>query len=217
MRSDVLHKQDISDLESLLIRNGKIVPQSAATLLPFGQNALSLFCLTHGLYQLPTTELITFLQKEIGGKAAIEIGAGNGCIGRALRIPMTDNKMQTWPQIAEYYKSLQQPTVNYGSDVQEMAAIPSVQHYKPKVVIACWVTHLLKPGMTIGNAHGIDEEMMFGYGVEKYIHVGNKSVHEMKPILKRAKDFDIDVLHPDWLLSRSVRKDENCIFIIKKP
>ena len=216
MKADVLKPQDITELEHLLIRDGKIVPIPAAALQEFGQNALSLFCLKHGVYQIPTTELIKYLQKEIGGLPAIEIGSGNGCIGRALRIPMTDNKMQNWPEMQEYYKSIGQPRVQYGDDVQEMAAIPAVKFHKPTVVVACWVTHLFKPGMNVGNPHGVDEELLFGHGVEKYIHVGNKRVHQEKPILRKTAHFDIDIIAPEWLLSRSLTTNENHIYIISK-
>ncbi len=216
MKADVLTPQDISDLEHLLIRNGKIVPIPAAALMEFGQNALSLFCLKHGIYQIPTTELIKFLQKEIGAHKAIEIGSGNGCIGRALKIPMTDNRMQEWPEMKAYYEALGQPPVKYGDDVKGMAAIPAVKHYHPTVVVACWVTHLFKPGMKVGNAHGVDEELLFGHGVDKYIHVGNKRVHQEKPILRKSAHFDIDIISPEWLLSRSMSPEDNQIYIISK-
>lgn len=215
MRAQHIVPEDISELESVLMRNGRIVPAASETLLTFGQNALSVFCHKHGVYQLPTTELVSFLSKEIEGMHTIEIGSGNGVIGRSLGIMMTDNYMQTWPEIIAHYESVKQPVVQYGKDVKEIAANPAVRTYRPKVVVGCWITHLWKEGMKEGNMHGVDELAMFGNGIEKYIHVGNLNTHQHKPILKN-KHLRIETYQFPWLLSRSLAYKDNIIHIIKK-
>src|SRR5271170_675184 len=65
--------------------------------------ALKLFCHATGRYGLPTIELVEYLKELIGGRSAIEIGAGNGDLGRHLGIPMTDSRLQEDPVIRERY------------------------------------------------------------------------------------------------------------------
>ena len=208
-----LEETDISELESLLIRDGKIEAAPYSELNRFSQNELSLFCHKHGVYQLPTNELIDFIRKEIGERGSIEIGSGNGCIGRSLGIRMTDNKMQDLPHIKRYYEAMRQPTIRYGEDVEHLDAIGAVKKYRPEVVIGCWVTHLFKEGMETGNAMGIEEEMLFELGVKKYIHIGNELTHRHKPILAI---YDCKRIQNEWLLSRSASRENNIIYIITK-
>ncbi len=213
MGLNLLNNVDVSPLEDLLIRDGKIIPVPFSKLKDFSQESISVFCHKHALYQVPTTELIDFLKSEIGNLPSIEIGAGNGCIGRSLGIMMTDNKMQDLPHIKLLYSMQGQPTVKYGNDVEEIPAIDAVIRYKPKIVVACWVTHFFQEGMTAGNMYGIKEEELFDNGVEKYIHVGNESPttgHTNKPILFK---YPVKKYKFPWLLSRSMKKELNTIFI----
>jgi hypothetical protein len=213
-----LLNNDIAALEELVIKDGKIIPLPYKDLEHFTQGQISTFCHKHAVYQFPTTELIDFLRNEIGGEPSIEIGSGNGCIGRSLGIMMTDNKMQNWDLIKMTYAIQGQPTIMYGADVEEIPALDAVQRYKPKAVIACWVTHLFEEGMTSGNMYGVDERLLFRYGVEKYIHVGNDggtTGHSDKPILS-MEGIQLKKYRFPWLLSRTMNRQNNVIYVFTK-
>lgn len=212
MSYSILNNVDIKPLEDLMIKDGKIIAVPFEELNKFSQEELSVFCHKHAIYQVPTTELIQFLKSEIGDLSVLEIGSGNGCIGRSLEIKMTDNKLQLRPEVKIMYDIQGQPIIKYGEDVEELDAIKAVEKYCPQSIVACWVTHKFKEGMAIGNMYGIEEELLFELGVEKYIHVGNENTHGQKPIL---------ITHPvkkykfPWLLSRSMKREDNIIYIFE--
>lgn len=58
------------------------------------------FGVEHGIYAFPTEELVAFLRDLIGGRSAIEIGAGHGRLAAALGIPATDNRQREGPASA---------------------------------------------------------------------------------------------------------------------
>lgn len=209
---NVIKNLDVTDIEDIMIQDGKIVPVGFDVLKKFSQEQLSVFCHKHALYQLPTTELIDFLKSELEYFYTIEIGAGNGCIGRSLTLQMTDNKMQLRPDVKLMYDLQGQPTIKYGDDVEELDAISAVKKYKPDAVVACWVTHLFKEGMTVGNMFGIEEELLFENGVKKYVHVGNELTHAQKPILQK---YPVKKCQFPWLLSRSMSRENNVIYIFE--
>ena len=213
MTGGLLNNTDISELESFLLKEGKVQNLPYEQLNRFSQNDISVFCHKHAIYQLPTAELINFIQKHIGGESAIEIGSGNGCMGRSLGIPMTDNKMQSLPEIKAYYELMGQPVIRYGEDVEEIDAISAVKKYRPKVVVASWVTDKYREGMQVGNAMGIEEELLFENGVEKYIHIGNENVHEQKPILSM---FPVRKFKHKTIISRSMSREKNIVYIFTK-
>jgi len=213
MNSTYLNISDISELESLLLTDGQINNLPFEVLNRFSQEQLSLFCHKHAIYQLPTWELIKFLKDQIAGEPAIEIGSGNGCIGRLLGIPTTDNKMQELPEIKAYYATLNQPVITYGKDVEHIDGLEAIKKYQPKVVVACWVTQKWKEGMEDGNALGVDETLIFDHGVEKYIFVGNEKTHASKEILNM---FPVRKFKHKTILSRSMQRDQNIIYIFTK-
>ena len=213
MTGNILEVSDISELESVLLKDGKVQNLPYELLNRFSQEQISLFCHTHAIYQLPTQELIHFIQKHIEGESAIEIGSGNGCMGRSLGIRMTDNKMQELPEVRGYYQMMGQPVIKYGEDVEHIDAISAVKKYQPKVVVASWVTHKFKEGMNVGNALGIEEELLFENGVEKYIHIGNEKTHMYKPILEI---FPVRKFKHKTIISRSMARDQNIIYIFTK-
>ncbi len=211
----LLENENIHELEQLVIKDNKIQPIPFEAANRFTQSQISVFCLKHALYQFPTTELIDWLKNEIGISKTIEIGAGNGVIGRNLGIQMTDNHMQTWPHIRYIYDNLKQPPIIYGKDVEEIPALDAIDRYKPETVLACWVTHKYAPGLTEGNQYGVEEEKMFIKGVKKYIHVGNETIHESKPLIKHMitpKGTMKRYWFP-WLLSRSMQRTSNVIYV----
>ena len=108
----------------------------------FSQEAISGFCHEHGLYQFLTTELIDFLKEEISSLPALEIGAGNGGLCKALRIIGTDNRIQERPDIAAQYAAMQQPVIRYGNHVEWLDAHAAIQKYRPAVIVGAWVTDI---------------------------------------------------------------------------
>ena len=92
MNGTLLENTDISNLENQVFENGllKVMPSSFYHSLD--QNQVKILMWKHGIYVIPTQELIDWLKQNIHGKS-IEIGAGIGTISRALEIPITDSRM----------------------------------------------------------------------------------------------------------------------------
>lgn len=178
------------------------------------QHERALFGNRHGIYGLLTTELIQWLQDRIGGRTAIEVGAGNGSLAHALGIPATDSKMQDNPIVAKLYEGIGQPTVTYGPDVQRLPANDAVVVHKPKVVVAQWVTHLYKQSRheAGGNMWGVNEERIIK-SCEEYIFIGNEQVHAGKSIWSLPHE----IIYPDWLYSRAANGSRNFIACWKNP
>lgn len=154
----------------------------------------------NALYGLPTAELVAWLHDAIGGRSAIEIGAGHGALAGALAIAATDNWMQADPTIAALYAASGQKTITYGPNVFKMAADEALAYYRPQVALGCWVTHQWRADRPEagGNALGIDEEAIID-AVEAYIFIGNEQVHRNKSIWNRPHR----IIYPDWLYSRA--------------
>lgn len=220
MINNQLKDTDISYLDSILtLPHTKPVHHDVLKTIP--QNDLSLWCLKNGYYQLPSYQLIHFLRNIIDDwgivqNVAIEIGAGNGCIGHNLGIPITDNCLQQRPDMALHYAMLNQPTINYPNDIVRLKAEDAIREYKPNIVIGCWITEKIKGGITIGAIEGPDEDFIMAYPtVQKYIVVGNLRTHGNKALLK-DKRYKSTILQPEWLYSRSLYKSDNCILIFEK-
>lgn len=189
--------KDVSYIDDILYDASgrlRIVPSATVRTLP--ADDLRLWLHFNGVYGLPTTELVDFLHGYIDGRGAIEIGAGNGALGRALGIPSTDSYLQTRPDIALYYRTVKQPTISYGADVIEMDAATAVEYFKPDVVIASWVTQLAH-GTMPGCAWGIDEKEMLLH-IEEYILFGSLRNHGSKEIWPPDK-----IREEDWMCSRA--------------
>ncbi len=205
MNISSLNHMSTRDIENVLLKDGKLIPVPYKELTKFSQEKISVFCHKYAFYQIPTTELIDFLRNEIGELKAIEIGAGNGSIGRSLGIPITDNKLQERPDVKISYKAMGQPTITYPSDIIKLGGNVAVERMKPDVVIASWVT-----GKDIGNYYGIHETKIIK-SIKKYIHIGNEKTHAKKLILDR---FNYKAIKEDWLVSRSMEKEQNIIYLI---
>jgi len=156
--------------------------------------------LRHGLYLLPTTELVDWLRDHIGQRSAIEIGAGNGAMADALGIPATDNMLQSWPEMANYYRALGQPTITYGPNIIELEASDAVRRLRPQVVIGAWVTHRYerRAHAAGGNQHGPKIDWI-RERIDEYIFIGNTETHKHHPLLKQLDE----VIYPEWLFSRA--------------
>lgn len=194
----------------------KVVP--AEVYQNFTQEELFMFCAQNGLYSLPTTELLDTLNRLImevsPTRNAIEIGSGNGAIGRGLGIPATDNFMQDNEFIRAHYDMLKQATVRYGADVIRMDANEAVRKMSPEVVVGAWVTHKFEASdpQRGGNQFGIDEEEILA-SVKRYIVVGNNAVHSQKPIFEKMTRM----IRGDFIFSKSIAGvDQNAIYIWDK-
>lgn len=207
----VLPNSDIGYLEALLYdenRQLRVLPYADLADVP--QEHLSQFCAQQGVYCIPTLELVDFLRAEIAGEKAIEIGAGNGALGTALGIPITDSRMQEEPQMRRIYADLQQATVRYGPNVQRYDAADAIRRFKPHTVIAAWVTHQFDSheAWRKGSIFGVDEGALLRR-VRRYIFIGNEEVHGPKPVLERPHR----TVHAEWLLSRAMNGTPNAIWI----
>lgn len=211
----VLDDEDTAPLEKVLLdERGILRSVPFAALEGFSQNRISCFCHRFGVYQIVTTELVEFVRGELEGfSSAIEIGAGNGCLGRALGIPMVDNRMQEWKDIRYFYRSIGQPTVVYGADVRRLDAVTAVNVMKPEAAVGAWVTHKFKKGFTDGNFAGVDDALL-ARKLRRYVFIGNEKTHANKEMLRlcepRAYKFD-------WLVSRSLHREKNVIWIFDFP
>lgn len=171
-------------------------------------------CVAHGLYCLPTEELIAHLQHVIAGRPALEIGSGNGVLAQALGIRATDNRMQELPAYETYYRQLGQTPVRYGIHVERLDANMAVERYRPQVVIAAWVTHRYDKSRPAagGNEMGIDEEQIIA-NCGTYVLVGNERVHQGKSIWSLPHE----IIYPPWIYSRAVNGSRDFIAIWPKP
>jgi hypothetical protein len=173
-------------------------------------NEIRYFMHQYGIYVMPTTELIDWLRENIIG-SAIEIGAGNGAISRALSVPITDSRMQERAEIKFMYQLSGQPVIEYPKDVEKLDAIEAINKYKPETVIGAFITHKYDASIGEGNAWGVEEEILLKR-VKRYINIGNKITHKKKPILKLPhEEYQFD-----WLVTRAVNQNENVIFVFNQ-
>lgn len=161
----------------------------------------ALFGHRHGLYSFPTIELVEYLDAFIGGRTAIEIGAGHGVLADALAIPGTDNFQQLMPRYRAVYEAGRQPIVPYGPNVINMHASRAVRRYAPQVVIGVWVTHKYDPARheAGGNEIGVDEPDVLRH-CEEYVFIGNETTHKLKPLWDRPP---LAIEYPPFVFSRA--------------
>jgi len=196
--------------EELIDENKNLKIKDASFYQNIPQEHLAVWCHHKGIYGLPTVQLIDWLKNEIVLDTTIEIGSGNGSIGRSLKIPMTDSCiMET--EVSLYYQLMGQPITKYPKDIIRLDAIKAIKKYNPSTVIGCWVTQIYKreegPEQQ-ASIFGIDEEFILK-NVNKYILIGNKKAHGQKRILKiNHKEFQFP-----WLFSRSVYPNDNIIYV----
>jgi hypothetical protein len=214
MNATILNNADVSYLDSELLSNDKLIIRPFSFFKHLNHEHLVIWCHKHGIYCVPTTELIDWLTPHIIKDKTIEIGAGNGAIGRVLNIPITDScYMRNNQQVILTYTLMRQPLTKYPDDIIELDAISAINHYAPDVVIGSWITHKYNPEQheREGNMFGVDEQIILD-NVKKYIMIGNESVHKQKPILEKHHI----AFKADWLISRSMHINSNIIYIWEK-
>lgn len=220
MNYSILQKADISYLEEEIFDEaGLLKPMPAKFYSTVPDEHIALCGHKHGIYLFPTTELVNVVKEMIGSRKAIEIGAGNGCLGRALGIPMTDSHLQARSGIKILYEHMGQPPIKYPPDVIKMDAKQALQHYKPDCVVAAWVTQKWHKGDKEGCMYGVDEWDIINK-VDKYILIGNFTVHFQKRVMKR---HDMAVGHAlnkknmmPAIISRSKHREFDAIWYWEK-
>ncbi len=165
-------------------------------------------------YTIVTAELVEWLRKAIRGRSAIEIGAGQGDIGRHLGIPTTDSYCHQRPDVKAYYAMLKTPTCDPPKEVERLEAMEAVAKYRPQVVIGSWITQKSIPtdhlNAVYSNDYGPDHlEIMAAESVECFIMVGNKRVHDgLRALAVQHREFA-----PPWLVSKARDQDNNRIWV----
>lgn len=200
---------DTTYIEAIAIKEGKLQVLPYSYWRQFDTNTHLSFMLKNGFYIIPTTELIDFLQNNII-EPAIEIGAGNGFLGRTLGVPFTDSKMQENPAIDLLYKLLGQPPIRYPDDVETLDAVDAVKKYTPTTVFGSYITFRYNESIGCGNAFGVDDQFIVK-NCKRYIMIGNRSVdaHYLNPLMNmpHAEHYF------EWLITRSAYQKEGRIFI----
>ncbi len=207
----LLRESDTSELEAGAMDNGSLVVKPASFYENFSQNQISRFCHKHGLYCLPTTELIEWLSNIIEPHETIEVGSGNGCLGRSLGITLTDSHQHEDPIVILQYAASGQPTCKYGRDVVNLDGIAAIKKFRPKTVVGAWITDRWRPGDKSGNQDGIDG-MTLVKMVWRYILIGHVKTHgQMRIMRKPHEEFEFP-----WLYSRSLDNTGSRIYIWDK-
>ena len=209
----IIETTDISALEEYTgAQVGIIRPVPIAELKRFSWNEIRQFMHKYGIYCFPTTELIEHLAIIIKDKNSIEIGCGLGIIGRALGIPITDNKMQEWPGVKKYYIQTRQPIIQYPDDVEELDAMAAGRKYRPDIVIGSYITHLWRPGMENGNQWGVDTIKLIN-NVTEYYMIGNLEMHTKEdPAMKFLDGYE----QHDFIVTRG-GPQHSALFRWRKP
>jgi hypothetical protein len=209
MKIRITDNADTSYLDDIFLKDGQLEPFPSEALDDVQPEHIMLWCVKNAVYQLPTIELIEWLQERIGDRTALEVCAGKSGIGKALGITATDSYCQVDnPELRMYYALLRQPVVDPPSYVVKMDANSAVEHYDPDVVIGAWVTQRYQEGDEDGNVYGPVEEDFLASG-RTYIHIGNDSVHGKKRLLALPHEK----LYFPWLRSRGYHPEQNAIWV----
>lgn len=205
MREITLNREEAIELFPLMFDGDDINILSANIYKRYSLDTVQFLMHMRGIYVLPTEELIEWLRPHCDN--AIEIGAGNGTIGRALGIPITDSHLQANPEIQKIYKTFGQPPIEYPADVEKLDALQAIEKYNPKTVIGAYITHLYRDGDVEGNMFGVDEYKVIDGRM--YINIGNADTHKHKPILS----IPHEEYHFDWIITRSADQSKNRIWV----
>lgn len=219
MQAEILHAnpriQDRMD-DEFLNGTGYIKLLPSEVFLTEDPTQLRVWCSRHAIYGVPTIELVEWLRNFIGAQRAVEIGAGNACLGLHLGIMSTDSYMQCNPQMKRYYESVGQPFTEPPVEVLKYDAKKAVKTLHPVIVVASWVTQRFVSGI---DQNGIAQASIFGVdevtllrNVKRYIHIGNEDSHGKKHILaKPHQTFKFP-----WLISRAQNPEKNVIYVWDK-
>lgn len=211
-----IKEEDISYLDNFLLdKDGVLRPMPAMFYYDLPVNHRLLFAVKKGIYQFITIEMLEWLKEKIGNLNAIEIGAGNGGLCKALEIRGIDNFCQNRPEIKLMYDVTKQPTVSYGKHLINFDANAAVLFMNPDIVVGCYITQrgtldqFMKEGIA-GTPIAIDEREILDNG-KTLILFGSMSSHGDKYILKEYKH---EALYFPWLITRNPDQKGNRVWII---
>lgn len=167
-------------------------------------------------YLLPTSEMVDWLQEQIGGRLALEICSGNGDLAHLLGIRGSDSGQQSRRLAASsFYAQAQQPPTRPTPDVHPLEAIQAINRFHPEVVVGAWVTRKFivgqdTEGVSLANIYGPVEETVIGR-VQTYIHIGADHIHGTKTALSLPHE----VYRFPWIVSRAnyVNPAANVIYV----
>lgn len=205
---DYISMEDAVPVQSLIGSPGEIRPVHAQQLRDLGHKAVLTYCCVHAIYQIPTIELLEWLDAEIPDKQnALEICAGHGEIGRMLGIRSTDSYLHTRPEIRNYYAAARQRTTIPLPRVEKLDANTAVAKYNPTTVFGSWITQYGLCGQS--SMYGVHEaEILLHPSVRRYIMIGNDAPHGEKLILAAGPNVH---RHPG-LVSRGIDQSLNAIY-----
>lgn len=171
---------------------------------------LRVWCICRAIYQLPTVELIEWLQNNFNLDKAIEIGAGNNYLYHHLNIKGVDNYSEQIPAVKLVHDILNQPSTNPPPEVGNIDALAAINKYQPETVITSWMTLKTKDpeGIDAGHRYAPDEEEILNTGVT-YIHIGNDYIHGDRKIMNQPHE----TYYMKWLVSRGKYPEKNCIYV----
>lgn len=179
-------------------------------------NSLKYWCHYQHLYTIPTVELIDFLKQELSPFAreeVLEIGAGRSNIGECLGIRQTDRYLREEEAARLYYLAMNQYPPQPPQGVEKLEALKAVYKYRPRVVIAAWVSQWLDPkkwkkkNPPPGSIFGVKKDRLIKC-VERYIQVSHDGIHGHEQVNNRIAK----VVRLDGLVSRKPGKG-NGIYI----
>lgn len=181
-----LSNMDVSDMEQLLVKDGRVQEASADVWLQFDALKRRAFMNKYAIYVAPTTELLDFLDHRIGDTSVIEICAGMGYIGQALNIEhITDSYIQTGI-MKDYIIARGGVPTNPPKFVERLEAIQAAKKYRPHTVLVCFGTHKSYYGS--GNDFGVDYKELKKY-CKRIIFVGNLRTHQHNPMVQCPCDI----------------------------
>ena len=188
--SNNILQEILSRLDKIFMECGVIIPVDYDIVKNIPYEELRLYCHFRGIYAVITSELCDWFLRNVNLRDSIEIGAGNGTLGRDLGIRLTDNYNQTRNDVKSFYIAIGQPVIKYPRDVQKIDAIKAVRKYQPRVVIGSWITRKFNPNEPEkgGNMYGVDEVKLVK-NCEVYYHVCNLSsdLHKKSDLLNNPE------------------------------
>jgi hypothetical protein len=200
----------VEELDRIFMEDSLVVPVGYEEVQKIPRNDLRVYCNIRGIYTIVTTELVEWLKGQID-ENTIEIGSGNGTLGRALGIPTTDNRLQEDSMIAMQYLMMGQRPIQYPNDIEKLDGIEAIKKYKPSMVIGSWITHkwrVSEPELE-GNAWAPDEEEIMSL-VDTYMMIGNMRVHANNRLLDKRK-YKVHAESPPYLVSRAENPEADMI------
>lgn len=223
MKFSNMHPGQLSKL--VKEENGKLFPRivPAQEILKLGDFNRQILMTQLGLYVWPTQELVEFFKKNINDKTPVlELGAGNGVLGKTLGWNSTDNFSQSTQfnarnEIEKQYNAMALmqlknnniAPVNYGSNVINLNAHDAIREYKASAIVGLYLTDITQNEFTIN----LVDALLYA-NTEMFYLVGNMDTHHNKSPIFEYKHEAIEleglvVRHQKNELGRIFKWDKN--------